>query len=582
MPDPPPTNREVAARLQLLGDLLEIEGGPVRHRVVAYRRAADQIRSAGGPVARMALEGRAVELPGIGPTIQAKIVELAETGEIGALARLRERVPEGLVRIAALRGIGPRRALAVWRELGVSGPEELAEAAKAGRLRGVAGFGPRTEAAVLEQLAAGGGAAGADGGEPRMSLGRALALAEDLARDLALAEPGARVAVAGSVRRGAELVGDIDLVAGTDAPERVHAAFAAHQAVESVVAQGAARSAVMLHAGLRAELQTGPLGAFGNLLQHATGSAAHNLRLRQHAARRGLSVSERGVLGSDGTLTTHAEEDDVYAALGLAPIPPELREDRGEIEAALAGVLPRLVEHGDLVGDLHVHSDWSDGRETIAAMAAAARERGYAYLGISDHSQSLRMAGGLEPDRVRRQWELIDQLNARDDGIRILKATEVDILTDGRIDFDDDLLAGFDWVTASLHSGFSQDARRLTERVLAAIESPHVDAIGHPTGRMLGRREAAPLDLDRVLEAAARTGTFLEINSQPRRLDLNEAMAREALRGGVRLVIGSDAHGAAGLDLVRLGVAVARRAGAGPADIGNARGWDELAAMRAG
>jgi DNA polymerase (family 10) len=575
---PAPTNREVADQLQLLGDLLELEGA-VSHRVMAYRRAAARIRGAGESVVAMARAGRAVELPDIGTTIQAKIVELADTGEISALTKARARTPEGLVRVAGVRGIGRRRAVALWNELGVTSLEELEAAVRAGRLRGLAGFGEKTEAAIIEGLEA---AARGDGGEGRMSLGLARDLAEELARDLALADPAARVAVAGSIRRGVETVKDIDLVAGTAAPERLHEAFRAHASVEAPLGGGGARSAVRLHAGIRAELATGPPESFGNLLQHATGSGPHNVRLRQHAVRRGLSVSEHGIAGADGAVARHAEEDEVYRALGLAPIPPELREDHGEIDAALAGELPPLVERSDLRGDLHVHSDWSDGRETIAAMAEAARRRGYAYVAISDHSQSLRMAGGLEPDRVRRQWEVIDELNASDPGIRVLKATEVDILADGRIDFEDELLAGFDWVTASLHSGFRQDAKRLTDRVLAAIASPHVDAIGHPTGRMLGRREAAPLDVARVVAAAAETGTFLEVNSQPRRLDLNDAMAREALRAGARLTIGSDAHGADGLDFVRHGVTIARRAGATAADIGNARPWEELAALRAG
>ena len=578
MPASPPTNREVADDLQLLGDLLELEGA-VSHRVMAYRRAAARVRIAAESVAAMARAGRAVELPDIGPTIQAKILERADTGEISALTKARARVPEGLVRVATLRGIGRRRAVTLWRELGVTSVEELDAAVRAGRLRGLAGFGERTEAAVIEALEA--AATGGGGGE-RMGLSQARELAEGLARDLAAADPAARVAVAGSVRRGVESVGDIDLVAATAEPERLHAAFREHPAAESVLGGGAARTAVMLHAGIRAELATGPPESFGNLLQHATGSGPHNVRLRQHAVRRRLSVSEHGVAGEDGAVARHADEDEVYRALGLAPIPPELREDVGEVEAALTGTLPALVERGDLRGDLHVHSDWSDGRETIPAMAAAARERGYEYVAISDHSQTLRMAGGLDPDKVRRQWEVIDELNASDPGIRVLKATEVDILADGRIDFEDDLLAGFDWVTASLHSAFRQDAKQLTARVLAAIESPHVDAIGHPTGRMLGRREAAPLDLARVVEAAARTGTFLEVNSQPRRLDLNDAMAREALRAGVRLVIGSDAHNSGALDLVRLGVTVARRAGARAEDIGNARPWEDLAALRAG
>lgn len=573
-----PTNREVADRLQLIGDLLEIEGA-VRHRVLAYRRAAARVRATPTSVAAMALEGRATDLPDIGATLQAKIRELAETGDIAALAALRERVPEGLAAIARLDGIGPKRALALWRELGVAGPEALAEAVAAGRVRDVPGFGPATEAALAAQLAR--RAERPEPDEGRMPLGRALDLAEEVAAGLRAAAPGARVAVAGSVRRGRETVGDIDVVAAADDPAALLDAAAALPATERVLSRGEARIAVMTHAGVRVEVAAGRPAAFGNLLQHATGSAAHNVRLRELAVRRGLSVSEHGIAGPDGAVATHAEEEGVYAALGLPLIPPELREDQGELELALAGDLPRLVQPSDLRGELHAHTDWSDGTESIPVMVEAARARGYEYLAISDHSRSLAMAGGLDRDRVLRQWEAIERENARRDDIVVLRATEVDVLADGALDFPDDLLAGFDWVTASVHSGFSQPPERLTARLVAAAESPFVDAIGHPTGRMMGRRDHAPVDLEAVIAAAARAGTCLEVNAQPRRLDLDSAMARRALAGGARLVIGADAHSGAALDLVRLGVLVARRAGARAEDVANTRPWDELREGRA-
>ena len=326
---------------------------------------------------------------------------------------------------------------------------------------------------------------------------------------------------------------------------------------------GDAAAAVQTHAGIRAELAVAPPASFGNLLQHATGSAAHNVRLREMAVRRGLSVSQHGIAGPEGT-ATHADEEGVYAALGLAFIPPELREDSGEIEAAQEDLLPELVTRADLKGELHSHTTWSDGTLSVAAMVEAARRRGYRYLAISDHSQSLAMAGGLDRERVHRQWEEILAEDARHDDITVLRATEVDILSDGRIDFDDELLAGFDWVTASMHSALTQDAERITARTLAAVESPFVDTIGHPTGRMLGRRGHAPVDIARLADAAARTGTFLEINGQPRRLDLDAGMARRALAAGARLTIGADAHSDEAFDYIRFGVMVARRAGARP------------------
>jgi DNA polymerase (family X) len=572
-----PTNREVAERLRLIGDLLELEGA-VRHRVLAYRRAAARVTSTTTSVADMAMAGRAVELPDIGTTLQAKIVELVETGDIAALAKLRDRVPVGLAAVARLEGIGPKRAVALWKELGVASVDDLAAALAEGRVREAPGFGAATEARLATELAR---QAAAEADDERVPIGSALPVAEEIARDLRTAVPGARVEVAGSLRRGRESVHDIDLVAATDRPEELQDALAVHPAVERELSRGEASSSVATHAGVRLELALGSPEAFGNLLQHATGSAAHNIRLRELAVRQGLSVSQHGILGPDGERATHADEEGVYAAVGLHLVPPELREDRGEIEAAREGPLPRLVERADLRGDLHSHTRWSDGTLTVRQMAEAARERGYAYLAITDHSQSLAMAGGLDPERVRRQWEEIDAENARRDDLLVLKATEVDILADGRLDFEDELLADFDWVTASVHSGFAQDGERYTARVLAAAASPFVDVIGHPTGRMLGRRGHAPVDLDRLVEAAASSGTYLEINSQPRRLDLDAEMARRALAGGARITIGSDAHSESAFDFIRFGLLVARRAGARPEDVGNARPWEELAAARA-
>ena len=576
MPQELPTNAEIADRLHLLGDLLELEGA-VRHRVLAYRRGAARIRSTPTSVARMALEGRATDLADIGATLQAKIVELCRTGDIAALAAARRRVPEGLARIAVLEGIGPKRAVALWAELGVRDLDDLAAALADGRAAAVPGFGPATLARLAEQLAR---RDDRDGRPERIPLGTALPLAQEIADDLRAAVPGARVEVAGSLRRGRESAHDIDLVGASDTPADLRAALEAHPAVERVLSGGDARASVLTHSGARVELAVGPPRSFGNLLQHATGSAAHNVRLRELAVRRGLSVSEHGITGPNG-VRVHADEEGVYAALGLHPIPPELREDAGEIETAQAGPLPALLAREDLRGELHAHTTWSDGTQSVAEMVEAARARGYAYLAISDHSRSLAMAGGLTPDRVRRQWEEIAEVDARHGDITVLRATEVDILGDGRIDFDDDLLAGFDWVTASMHSALTQDAERITTRVLAAIENPYVDTIGHPTGRMLGRRGHAPVDIDRIAEAAGRTGTFLEVNAQPRRLDLDSGMARRALAAGARITIGADAHSGAALDLIRFGVLVARRAGARPADVGNAMGWHDLAATRA-
>lgn len=555
-----PDNDTIAEALALLGDLLELEGAD-RHRVLAYRRGAARIRATETSVAELAEVGRAVELPDIGATLQAKVVELARSGRIDALERVRARVPEGLVAVAALEGLGPRRAARLHAELGVASLDDLRAALAVGRIREVRGMGEGTETALqaqLDRLARGDDAR-------RVPLGTALWHGGRLAAELRTAPDVTDVVIAGSARWATPTVGDLDIVASESRPGAAAEAIAASRRVGAPSGRGH----VLVDAPVRVELWAGPPESAGNRLQHATGSAAHNVRLRERAVRAGMSVSEHGIVLPDGSTRTHRDEAGVYGELGLAWIPPELREDHGEIEAAATGALARYVTVADLGGDLHVHSDWSDGRLDIAGMAAAAAARGYRYLGISDHSQRLRMARGLTPDRVRRQWDEIDRLNDAGPPVRILKATEVDILASA-LDFDDALLEGFDWVTASLHSGFASSGARLTERVLLAIENPHVDAIGHPTGRMIGKRTAADLEIDLIAEAAARTGTALEINGQPQRLDLDADLAARALAAGARLQLSSDAHGPAELATVENAVSIARRAGAGPEDVVNA------------
>lgn len=570
---PTPSNRDIADALETLGALLELEGA-VRHRVLAYRRGAARIRATRESVADMAREGRATDLPDIGTTLQSKILEFADTGTLAALERARARTPEGLVAVARLEGIGPKRALALRDHLGVTDLDGLRAAVAEGRVTGVPGMGERTARALAEQLAR-----GPEALAPRMSVGIALPAAEALAAELSTLPGVDRVVVAGSLRRGRETVKDADLVVCATEPSVVLDALDASRLVSEPLGGGDVRRAVMTHVGLRVEVAVAPPERFGNLLQHATGSAAHNVRLRERARGMGLSMSEYGVTETDGTVRVAATESEVYATLGLRWIPPELREDRGEIEAAATASPPRLVALEDLRGDVHVHTDASDGTVSLEGMAAAARARGYAYLGVADHSRNLAMASGLTRDRVLRQWEAIDALNATfTDGFRVLKCTEMDILADGRLDFDDELLAGFDVVVASLHSGLGRPAAEVTARTLAAVDSPHVDAIGHPTGRMLGRRPGAALDLEAVVERAAATGTLLEINSQPRRLDLDSDAARLALAAGVRLLISSDAHSVEALDYLRFGVLVARRAGARPEDVANTGAPDALRA----
>jgi DNA polymerase (family X) len=563
----------MADLFDLYGDLLEIGGEKSRHRILAYRRGAARIRGADESVAKLALAGRAIDLPDIGATLQDKMVELIQTGEIAALQRLRARVPEGLADIATLQGFGPKRAQAVWESLDVVDLAGLQAVIDDGRITGVSGIGPKVVEQIAAQLAS--RAAGA-GPEERIPIGRALPVAEQMVAGLRGTAGVVALEIAGGLRRGAETVHDIDIAAGTDDPERLLDAFAAHPSVTETLSRGSAGAAVMTQSGIRIELRVGPSESFGNLLQHLSGSKAHNIRLRERAVKQGVSLSEHGVTDSDGQITRHPAEDGVYVTLGLPWIPPELREDTGEIEVAAQGLLPQLVQVGDLQGDLHVHTNWSDGRDSLDDMVHAAEALGLRYLGISDHSKSLAMARGLDEDRVRAQWEAIDQLNASGGPVRVLKACEMDVLADGRMDFDDALLEGFDWVTASLHSAFTQSKRRLTDRILAAIDHPLVRGIGHPTGRMLGRREGYDLDFDAIFARAAETGTCLEINAQPKRLDLSAELARRALAAGVTLSIGTDAHSVAELAVRRYGVMIARRAGATAQRIVNTRPHDQL------
>jgi DNA polymerase (family 10) len=499
----------------------------------------------------------------IGKTLQAKIAELAEAGQITALEEARERTPEGLVAVAGLRGIGPKRAMAAHEALGVSSLEDLSQALHDGRLADIPGFGKGTVESIGEQLAE--RAMRAEGGD-RIPLGRALLIAQRVRLELAAAPGVDAVEIAGSLRRGRESVHDIDLIATEERPGAAANALGAEPG--SIGEDGVTHARAKTGDGTWVELIAGPRESHGNRLQHATGSAAHNVRLRERAVRMGLTVSQHGIVDEDGERHVHADEAGVYAALGLPYIPPELREDRGEIEAALAGELPRLVELGDLRGDLHIHTNWSDGRDSLDEMVEGGIARGYSYVGISDHSPRLRMARGLDESRLRAQWEEIAAARERYPGISILRACEVDIVAEG-LDFEDEVLEELDFVTASLHSGFSLSGRELSDRVLRAIRSPHVDSIGHPTGRMLGKRESAPLDIMAIADAAAETGTALEINGQLNRLDLDSENARVALDAGATLILSSDAHSAGGLDFIANCVLVARRAGAPPERILN-------------
>jgi DNA polymerase (family X) len=569
-----PTNSEIAAALDELGDLYELDGAII-HRVVAYRNAAKAVRDAPVSVAALARQGRATELPGIGATIQEKVVALADDGAIPAAVKLRAKFPPGLVAVTRLPGLGPKRARRLFDELGIDSLEALREAAGEHRIRELKGFGPKAEDIILAALQA------ADAGDqrPRVVLDRALAVGERLLAALRAHPASERVELAGSARRMTESVKDLDVIATATDPLALARAAAGLDLVESAGTPAEAGVRLRTHTDLRVDVRIVAPGQFGNLLQHLTGSKEHNMALRDLAVRKGLHVSEYGVL-DDATGETHKceTEAEVYALLGMEYIEPELRENRGELAAAARGPLPELIEVEDLRGDLHCHTTASDGTATIAEMAMAAREAGYEYLAITDHSASFGFGDDIPVDRLREHVERIRA--TRVEGIELLAGSEVNILRDGSLDYADDVLAELDWVIASVHSSFRMSADAMTERIVRAIEHPLVDAIGHLSGRKIEQRAPYSFDVEHVIDAAARTGTMLEINASPDRRDINEVHARAAAAAGVAIIINCDAHRIGGFEVARYGIATARRAWLTAADVLNTRPWAEVAAHR--
>jgi DNA polymerase (family 10) len=564
MPRTLPRNAELADQLDLLADLSEILEEE-SFKVIAYRRAAGRIREAAVPIAELALDGKAKELPGIGKTIEAKVVEVVEDGEMHALAKRRGLVPAGVVEFLRLPGVGPKTAARIWTQLGITTLDGLQAAAEAGRLRDLSGMGARSEEKILKALEAGVG----DKAEERRLLATALPAVRRVVAELEAHPASIAVSEAGSVRRRRETVRDLDFIAtSSDAPALIDA-FCGGDWVSEVVARGDTKATVVSHDALRLDLRVVPEECYGNVLQHFTGSRDHNIALREEAQRRGLSISEYGVTEVEsGKVVTHADEDGLYAFLGYRAPPPELREGTAEIAAARNGDLPALVEVSDLKGELHCHSTWStDARGTIEEMARTAKGRGYAFLCVTDHSHYLR--GG----RLEAQWKEIEDVDRKLRGFKVLRGIEVNIRADGSLDVDDETLAELDWVVASLHTSFDKSP---TERILGAMDNPHVDCIGHLTGRRLLKRDGAAVDVERVVERAVETGTALEINSQPDRLDMRDTHAKLAGEAGVLIPITTDAHSVGALGYAELGVAQARRAWLTKEQILNTRPWREL------
>jgi DNA polymerase (family 10) len=559
-----PRNADVAEQLELLSDILELEG-EAAYRLLAYRRAAALVREQPGLVAELALDGKAKELPGIGKTIEGKIVEIVNEGEIRALTKHKALVPPDVVQFTRLPGLGPKTARKIWQELGVTTLADLKAAAKAERLRALPGIGAKLEERIVKELS---GKRKAPQ-EVRPLLGAGLPAVQAVVAVLREHPAALEVSEAGSVRRRKETFRDLDIIATASEPAELTDYFTKLRWVEKVVAKGESKATVVSNDGLRFDLRVVPLGLYGNLLQHFTGSKHHNVALREDAVRRGLSISENGVKEVEsGEVFKTGSENELYEFLGYQYIPPELRENLGELEAARNGDLPELVELGDLRGDLHAHSTWSsDGKNSIEEMAAEAKGRGYSYLAITDHSHYLR------DGRLEQQEREIEALNEKLGRFRVLKGIEVNIRADGSLDVDDETLSRRDWVVASLHTAFDKNP---TERVLAAMQNPNVDCIGHLTARKINRRGPADIELARVFETALATKTFLEINSQPDRLDLRDAHARAAGEAGVLLSISSDAHSTRALAYPELGVGQARRAWLTKDQVLNTRTWPQI------
>jgi DNA polymerase (family 10) len=581
-----PTNSEIAARLDELGDLYELDGAIV-HRVVAYRNAAKAVRDASTSVAALVRAGRVTEMPGIGATLETKLVALLEQGEIPQALALRERFPAGLLEMTRLPGLGPKRARRLYEELGVDSLETLATAARQGRIQDLRGFGVRAEAKLLEAVerAVADDEAGAAAGSTRFVLDRARGIGDQIVEALRAHPAAVRVELAGSARRWADSVKDLDVVAASEAPEALIAAFTRLDQIEAVASSGEAGARARTHSGMSVDLKVVAPDQFGNLLQHFTGNKQHNVALREAAVRRGLHVSEYGILDdATGETLRCASEEEVYAVLGYAYVEPELREGRGELAAAAldggAG-LPQLVTLADLKGELHCHTTASDGRDEIEDMAHAARELGYEYLAITDHSASHGFGDEVSPGQLEQQIERIHAANLALEGIELLAGSEVNILPDGSLDYADELLARLDWAIASVHTSFAIDERAMTERILAAVEHPSIDAIGHLTGRKIEQRPPYAVDVERVIEACARSGTMLEINGSANRRDLNDVHARAAAEAGVWILVTTDSHRVATLSSTRpYGIATARRAWLTPDRVANTRPWQEFAALR--
>ena len=570
-------NREVAKIFADVADMLSIRGDII-HRVLSYRKASEAIQELGRDVNQVYAAGELTDIPGIGKTLAEKIEEMLTTGKLAFYEKLAIEIPPTLVEMLKVDGLGPKRVKQVYETLGITTLAELNTAAQEGKLRDLPGLGAKSEAKLVAAIAA-----LARHGDNRTSIGEAWPLAQEILAELAQLPGVVKTAVAGSLRRMKESIGDLDLLVAASEAAPIMDYFVNMPRVESVSGHGPTKSSVVLHNGMQVDLRVLPLERWGTLLSYFTGSKDHNVRLREMALKQGLSLNEHAFTPMDGgDEIICASEEEVYRVLNLPYIIPALREDRGEIEAAQKGQLPNLVQIEQIVSDLHMHTTWSDGKMSVLAMAQAAQARGMQYMVISDHSQSLGIANGLTPERLWQQAEEIAAANEKmGPDFRILHGTEMEIRADGSLDFDDEVLARLDFVIASLHVSLNQPREQVMKRIMTALENPHVDMIGHPTGRLLPDRSGADLDMEVVLQTAVSTHTILEINANPHRLDLRDSHVRRAVELGVTLAINCDAHHVDHFELLHYGVATAQRGWATPDQVVNTWPLEKLLAFLA-
>jgi DNA polymerase (family 10) len=555
-------NQEIAKIFNEIAGLLEIKNdNPFRIR--AYRRAALNVEGLTRNVEDLS-EDELLGVPGVGKELAAKIAEYIKTGNIAAHEELKKEIPQIVLDLESVPGLGPKTAMLLHEKLHIKSIDELAKLAEEHKLAGLRGIKGKTEENILKGIGM------LRRGQERSPLGKVLPIAQDLVDQLRLKAPLTRIDIAGSLRRWKDTIKDIDILAMSDNPKEVMRVFVHLPHVKEVIMQGPTKSSVVIKEGLQVDLRVVEKESYGAALAYFTGSKEHNIRLREMAVKRGLTINEYGIFRvKDNTKLGGEKEEDTYKILDLQYVPPEMREDRGEIEAAIEGKLPKLVTVNDIKGDLHVHSKWSDGSHTFEQLAEVAKEHGYSYFALTDHSQGLGVARGLTAERLAEQKREIDTLNKKLKNIRILHGTEVDIRSDGTLDFHDDVLQTLDIVVASIHSGFKQTKEQLTSRIVAAMKNPYVSIIAHPTGRLIGERDAYEVDMDEILKTAKETGTAMEINAYPLRLDLSDIYAKKAKELRIPIVISTDAHVTTQFNFMSYGVSIARRSWLEKEDIAN-------------